>query len=124
MVVFYLDRDPETIQSLSTETSWAPASGSSLTIIYPIYYGEGPPRGSLVLPDIASRVFDGSSLGYAAYNYNAIDFSNKKLRVKVTGNFTSSDYITLAYYGFAGGGGGSQVFELKLADTTRYYFKE
>ncbi len=124
ILAFYLNTDPLVQESITTDdnTGWVPQSNNLLSLQYPMYSGDGAPRYSVILPDTPEGFGSGGGISNVAYNYNFIE--PNKIKIKTLHNATSTDYITIAYYDFESSGGGSQNFKLKLADPTRYYFKE
>ena len=121
ILAFYLNAEPLAQESIVTDDNWTPKSDSLLSLIYPMYFGEGAPRYSAILPDTPEGFGSGGGVSNIAYNYGLI--GQDKLKIKTPHNATSTDYITIAYYDFESSGGGCQNFKLKSANPAKYYFQ-
>ncbi|MDP2704083.1 MAG: lamin tail domain-containing protein, partial [bacterium] len=128
-VVFYLNSDPVGQELLANVfPSWTPDDlGSVLQVAYDrCAGGSGTPGASLLLPDSLERCGAGGGLNNSALVFSKLE--DPHLIVKTassTGavNFSTSDYVTVAFYSFYDSGGGQQTFKLAAVDTTRRYFQ-
>lgn len=129
-VVFYLNSDPAR-QELLTNVfpSWTPDDLSSvLQVAYDrCAGGSGTPGASLLLPDSLDRCGAGGGLNNSALVFSKLE--DPHLIVKTassTGeaNFSTSDYVTVAFYSFYDSGGGQQTFKLAAVDATQRYFQD
>ncbi len=122
-LVFYLNSDPGTDQSLDTAHNWASADSHAIQVRYPVYCtGCEVDRPSLILPDTAAQSGSGGGLHNVAYRHGLIG-EDKMIRLRAP-LAHAGDYITIGYYDFSSSGGGSQDLSLVLADPTRYHFAD
>ncbi len=123
-LVFYLNSAPSSQKSLHTDSGWAPADASVLSITYPIYsVGYAPRARSLILPDSKDKSDTGGGLENAAYNWNLLT-EDSMARVFPDAPVKKGDYITIGYYDFARSGGGDQELGLVYADPRKYFFDD
>ena len=121
-LIFYHNSPPLKERLIDTQTNWTSSATSTLSVTYPIYTNTNLTRSSLILPDIPEKVGSDGGLYNVAYKSDLIE--DNLIRLETPVSAVSGDYLTVAYYNFLGGGGGTQVFELKLVDSSRYYFQD
>lgn len=124
-IVFYLGKDAPKQSELITDNDLAVSDGSNVHINYDgCAGGDGNPS-ELIFPlDSASCIPGPLSAG--AYNFAKLEDARFTIPLSSSTSdvsFSPTDFVTLAFYDFGGGGGGSQRLRLAAVDKTKYHFQ-
>lgn len=124
LLVLYLNHDAPKEASLSTSNSLKPADTNLLRLHYQGCNGSTGGQDTLLFPNNTSSCQSGGALSFALATSELEDlrFALKSASSTSDADFLSTDYVTLAFYDFEGGGSGVQTFRLAAADRTKYYF--
>jgi len=124
-IVFYLNKAAPKQSIISTADDLIPSDSAFMRVKYSTCAGGETSKPELLFP------FNNYSCQSGGLMSGAHLFSNledQRFTVKLASStsdisFSSSDYTTLAFYDFEGGGGGSQRLKLAAVDTTNYHFQ-
>ncbi|HUX35602.1 MAG TPA: lamin tail domain-containing protein [Candidatus Paceibacterota bacterium] len=125
-VVFYLNKDAPKEGQLSTNNQMVPSDNSYVKISYEGCGGGSGSNSKIIFPLNDASCVPGP-LSAGAYSFRKLEDSRLVVPLSSSTSdvsFSENDYITLAFYDFGGGGGGSQWFNLAAVDKTKYYFKD
>ncbi len=126
-IVFYLNKDAPKENILSTENSLIPSDAAFGRVKYSTCAGSETSEPELLLP---FNNYSCQAGGLMSGSHLFSELEDNRFAVKLASSssdisFSSStDYVTLAFYDFGGGGGGSQRLHLAAVDKTKYYFKD
>ncbi len=123
-MAFYLNGSPDGKAYLTSDDQFSTGSAHAVRIQYMIIRaGDYPWKNVLVLPDIVSAMSVDNGLHSASYNYHYLAAEKTAHVIAPATEGKTGDYITVGYYRFSHGGGGSQNLDLVYADPKKIYFK-
>lgn len=132
-MVFYINRSPNKENIILTNSNAASHPPQDLSGVFAITFpscsggGEGIAVHSIPFP-LASEWCStvGGGLHTSALTYGSLEDKHLLIRpvsLVDQSNFSSSDYITVAYYDLSDTGGGRQDFTFIASNETKYYFQ-
>lgn len=105
-------------------TRWEPTvnNAAALDVRYLDYGGENGGGKMLLLPDVPAANFSFNGAAPVSIRFTEIEDGRMHLRHEFDGHvFTPADFLTLAYYDYAGGSQDS--FRIVARDVTHYFFR-